>query len=79
MSKSVYYLSHSITKIGDGLFGLEHIRWGRQIWCEAKMRKEHQCVITGATIRKGDYAYRPITNAGNRYERISKAFFEASG
>ncbi len=58
--------------LNDELIGLENRRWGRQVWVEAKTRKGHSCVITGALIKKGDIAYRPaFTNKGNRYERIS--------
>lgn len=73
-----YYLSYSPIQLGEGLYGLEHIRWGRQLWSLCKVRKYHKCVITGEEIKKGEQAYRPITNAGNRYERIAKAFFEAN-
>jgi len=73
-----YYLLYSLIKIGEGLYGLEHIRWGRQMWTICKVRKDHKCVMTEEPIKKGEQAYRPITNAGNRYERISKAFFEAN-
>ncbi|GAF85121.1 unnamed protein product, partial [marine sediment metagenome] len=34
--------------------------------------------MTGVEIKKGEQAYRPITNGGNRYERIAQAFFEAN-
>ena len=70
------YQLWSITKISDGLFGMAHIRYGRQLWSKAKTRKEHQCTMTGKTISKGSNAYRPITHAGNRYERIIPEFFE---
>lgn len=76
--KNKYYHLYSIKKFCDGLFGMEHIRYGRQLWTIAKMRKEHRCIMTDSIIPKGDDGYRPITNAGNRYERISPAFFEAN-
>jgi len=72
------YLSYSLTKLGDGLYGIKHIRWGRQVWTECIVRKDHSCVITNELIKKGERAYRPITNCGNRYERITPAFFEAN-
>ena len=75
--KSKMYLRYSLKEFGEGLFGLEHRRYGRQIWSLAKVRKQHKCVLTGQMIEKGEQAYLPITNAGNRYERISQAFFEA--
>ena len=75
---SRYYLLHTIKYLSDGLFGIEHIRYGRQLWAKAKTRKDHHCVITGTIIKKGQQAYRPITNAGNRYERICPQVFEAN-
>ncbi len=76
---SHYYLSYSLKTLGEGLYSLEHVRWGRQWWTECKVRKVHVCVITGKAIKKGEQAYRPITNGGNRYERIVPEFFEANG
>ena len=73
-----YYLLYSLERFGEGLYGLEHIRWGRQLWTICKVRKDHSCVITSQEIKKGEQAYRPITNGGNRYERITQAFFEAN-
>lgn len=70
------YQELTITKFGDGLYGLAHIRFGKQLWSICKVRKDHKCVMTGKLIKKGGQAYRPITNAGNRYERIDKTFFE---
>lgn len=75
---SRHYLLSSLKRISEGLYGLEHIRWGRQLWCLCKVRKDHKCVITGEHIKRGEQAYRPITNGGNRYERIAQAFFEAN-
>jgi len=70
------YLPHSIKRLGEGLYGLEHIQWGRQLWSKCKVRKDHKCVMTSKVIKKGEQAYRPITNGGNRYERIDTTFFE---
>lgn len=75
---SNYYLSYSLKKLGEELYGLEHIRFGQQLWYTCKVRKDHICVITGKPIKKGEQAYRPITNDGNRYERIIPVFFEAN-
>lgn len=73
-----YYLLHTKKQLGDGLYGLKNRRWGRQLWSIVKVQKKHRCVITGELIEKGSLAYRPITDRGNRYERIAKAFFEAN-
>ena len=75
---SHYYILDSVTRLDEGLYGLRHVRWGRQLWTICKVRKDHKCVITGKAIKKGEQAYRPITtNGGNRYERIVPEFFEA--
>lgn len=72
-----YYLLYSLKQLSKGLYGLEHIKWGGQLWTICKVRKDHKCVITSKPIKKGEQAYRPITFSGNRYERIAKAFFES--
>jgi hypothetical protein len=76
--KNIYYRMYSLKKLCEGLYSLEHIRWGRQLWSICKVRKDHKCVMTSEQIKKGEQAYRPITNGGNRYERIAQAFFEAN-
>ncbi len=72
------YRIYSLKYLSEGMVALEHIRWGRQLWSICKIRKERKCVMTGKLIKKGEHAYRPITNKGNRYERIAQAFFEAN-
>lgn len=57
--------------INDGLMVLRHIRFKRQLWTTVKMKKKHICVITGDIIEKKCFAYRPLSNRGNRYHRIS--------
>lgn len=78
MSKQRDYLIYSIQKVSKGLIGIEHRYYGRQFWAKAKTRKNHRCVMTDTIIKKGEFAYRPITNAGNRYERIHLCFFKAN-
>ena len=58
------------------LYGLSHIRHGNQLWALCKVRKPHVCAITDQPIKKGEQAYRPVTNAGNRYERIAAKVFD---
>ena len=70
------YLLYTRNRLGDELYGLVHRRYRRQLWSLAKTRKKHTCAITGKVIEKGSLAYRPITNAGKRYERIAQSFFE---
>jgi len=50
---------------------LRHYDHGTQIWVRAKMRKEWKCRVTEQPIRKGDIAWRPVTDANNRMHRIS--------
>lgn len=56
-----------------GIVRLSHLRWGNQIWCKGKIRKEHRfnCAVSRIRLKKGDEAFHPITNKGNRGERIS--------
>ena len=73
---SSYYLKRSISYFADGLVKIEHIRFGRQPWARVKVRKKHTCAMCKEDI--GEEAYRPITHAGNRYERICLACIEQS-
>ena len=72
------YQPQTVRKLSNGLYGLTHIKWGRQMWTLGKVRKDSVCVMTGKLIKKGEQVYHPITNKGNRYERIAQAFFEAN-
>lgn len=47
-------------------------RYGDQLWVLAKMRKGHDCVVTGEHIDKRVSAYRPVTNGYNRMDRIQR-------
>ena len=69
------YFLKRLTRLNAMLFGLPHALHGHQLWALCKVRKPHVCVITGQPIKKGEQAYRPITNAGNRYERIAAKVF----
>lgn len=71
------YLLKWLQRFNGELYGLKHARHGRQLWGTCKVRKNHTCVITGRLIKKGTQAFRPLTNKGNRYERIAaKVFIE---
>lgn len=61
----------AIRKRADGIYLLTHYRHGLQIWTSCKVRKFHICHVTHASIKKGDIAFRPVTNLGNRMNRIS--------
>ena len=39
------YLLHSLKQLGEGLYELRHIRYGRQWWTLCKVRKNHKCTI----------------------------------
>ncbi len=54
----------------DGIAMMTHPRYGRQVWVRCQVRKDSRCTVTGAVIRKGQTAYRPLTNQNNRMERI---------
>lgn len=44
-----------------------------QLWVTCKVRFPHICAITDETIPRCALAWRPVTNLGNRMERISLA------
>jgi len=49
------------------------IEYGAQLWALTNQvtRKNHKCGICGKRIHRGkDKAYRPLTNLGNRMDRI---------
>jgi hypothetical protein len=59
-----------ITKVvGKGIV-LIASEFGEQMWTECKVKKHKKCLVTGMDLA-GKFAYRPITNSGNRMERIS--------
>lgn len=45
-------------------------KYGRQVWSLARLRsrKDNKCAVCGKPL--GDKAYMPMSNAGNRMERI---------
>lgn len=56
-----------------GIVRLSHPRWGNQIWCKGKIRKEYRfnCAVSRIRLKKGDEAFHPVTDKGNRADRIS--------
>ena len=55
----------------EGLMLTFHPRYGRQFWSLSKLTRKHQgdsCAVCEQSV--GNYAYRPITNLGNRSKRI---------
>lgn len=69
---------YEVVKIlSDGVVAINHERYGRQLWSKSKLTKRHKndaCAICGLSV--GDTAFRPVTNKGNRYERICTRHFE---
>lgn len=45
-------------------------RLGGDLWVSGKARKDHTCCISGVLISKGQVAFRPLTNGGNRMVRV---------
>lgn len=58
-----------IQTFSDGIEILTGFPHGTQMWAECTIRKDKQCVLCGCDLKK-EKAYRPITNRGNRMERI---------
>ncbi len=65
--------------VADGLYRIDHIRYGLQLWAQIKLKKivgnsgcPKCCAITGKPFSKGMVAYRPMANGYNRMDRISE-------
>lgn len=66
---------YEIVRYEDALLFVYHPRWGQQLWAlgQRKVLKKHSCVLCGRAVEKGsDAMYRPMTNRGNRMERICR-------
>ena len=66
-------------KPGEGIARIHSIYWGIQLWCltNTNVRKDHICAFCNRIIKKGkEKAYRPITNLGNRMDRICETCLE---
>jgi hypothetical protein len=59
-----------VRTLSDGLVGLSSYDYGRQLWSRCKTRKQHKCRVCGGLFPVGSTMYRPLTNKGNRMERI---------
>lgn len=59
-----------IQAINEGMVQLESARWGLQLWCQGKIRKSKACIECDWEFAPGAEMYRPVTNAGNRADRI---------
>lgn len=58
-------------RLSDGLVGLSHVLYGEQLWSLGKIRKSlRECKDCGEPLPIGAVAFRPLTNVGNRMERL---------
>lgn len=69
-SRSNYAL---VSTVADKLVLLTSLRFGKQLWAESTTRNETDCVLCEGRILKGEQVYRPMTNMGNRMERMHAA------
>lgn len=53
-----------------GMLILISPRYGEQVWASRRSRKRHQCLLCQLEIRVGSQPYSPITNLGNRMDRL---------
>ena len=72
-----YYLDMTQKAIrrAKGLLTMTHPRYGQQLWGLGKYvgRKKSDpknCVVCEKQLTKNEEVWRPITNAGNRMDRI---------
>jgi hypothetical protein len=59
-----------LKRLGDGLVVLDCGEYGEQLWSQTKTRKPFRCALCNKDGKSGDEAFRPLTNAHNRMERI---------
>jgi hypothetical protein len=57
-------------RLSDGLVGLSHVRYGEQLWSSCATRKARECNDCCKPLPSGAVAFRPLTNAGNRMDRL---------
>lgn len=63
---------YSARKISNGMYRVSDSAIGEQPWLLVTVKKDHICASgDDKVIAAGDKAYRPITNASNRMDRIS--------
>ena len=63
--------SYSVVRVfNPGLVGLDCGEFGYQMWTRCVSRKSEVCALCGKQSSSGDAVFRPLTNAGNRWERI---------
>lgn len=56
--------------LAEGVLRVDSGTYGLQLWTRCKLRKSKKCGSCGQQIGVRDQAYRPITNAGNRMDRL---------
>lgn len=65
--------NYAIWRAPGSLVTVEHWKKGEQLWSLVTVRKDHKCCVVGDAISKGSQAFRPVTDADNRMDRISMA------
>lgn len=65
----IYYAAKELS---GGLYEVSAVGIGEQLWALAKTRKETVCASDGISIKKGEMAFRPVTNGANRGHRIAQ-------
>lgn len=45
-----------------------------KMWCRSKTRRSFLCRLSKTNIRKGEMAWRPLSNGGDRMYRISDEY-----
>lgn len=61
--------------VAEGVILASCFPYGQQVWTlsEQKVRKNHWCAVCDGAIKKGKHrAFRPLTNHGNRMDRICR-------
>jgi hypothetical protein len=53
------------------------VRMSGTLWVLCRARRSGTCKLSGSVILPGDRVYRPLTNSGFRWWRVTKAALEA--
>ena len=64
-----------VAVLNDGALRAASEKFGVQLFTRGVSRKDHRCEDCGQVIRRGEYAFRPLTNGYNRMHRMHRACF----
>lgn len=63
-----------VARLGEELVATEHEKYGRQTWAlgNKPTLKDHICSLCNKVIKKGEWAFSPLSNKRNRGDRLHR-------